>query len=299
MQYLANKTRYIFIENMCQPILETQNKGPVEIIIGKYGSEQKVVKAVFVVASITLDNEEAYKSQGKYFANGGNKNCRICDMQTKEFYKFSTLEQIFRQFPNDYRRSDKRSIIIDQYIHKNNEIYSLRNSILEMKMAAECEIVWWKQKLFNKDNEGVGNRRLKFSIAEKELLSEMKIRNLKPMDNNIMRGVLQPFLLGNGDIDEPILQPDICFSIDKLHTAEKGFVSYSLEMGVTCFYLFQRKHPTVYGNNLGVLDSKMIQFDIYQPFTHWGSIPPRRLPGISGMHIFFDFVNIIGHIFIL
>ena len=196
MQYLSIKTRYVFIENMCKPIMETQNIGPVEILIGIPGDNQKVVKAVFIIGSICLDNEEAYKSQGKYFASGGERNCRICDMQSKEFYKFSLLQEIAMEFPEIYnsRRDGDKKSIIDECIKRNNETFNFRNTIEEMKMAADCEKLWWKQKLFNKDNEYAGNRRLHYSHEDKFLLNEMKIRNLKPMDNNIIRGILQPFL---------------------------------------------------------------------------------------------------------
>jgi hypothetical protein len=283
IQYLAMKTRYVFVENICQPIMDTQNIGPVEIIIGIPGKNQKVVNAVFIVGSICLDNEEAYKSQGKYFASGGSQNCRICDMQSKEFYKFSFLQEIANESPVMYNRRDiNKKTILDEYNRRVQDGCSIRNTVEEMKMAAECESIWWKQKLFNKDNEETGAKRLNYTHEERDLLSEMKFRNLKPIDNNIIRGIIQPFLLGNGEFDEPILQPDLCFAIDKLHTAEKGFVSYSLEFGVTCFYLFQRKDSSSYNNNLAMFDIKMTNFDIYQPYTHWGSIPAKRIGGISG-----------------
>ena len=70
---------------MAEPVLQTQTDGPINILVGKFGSSQRIYKAVIIIASFALDNEEAFKIQGISFGSRCPQNCRLCNMPTKEF----------------------------------------------------------------------------------------------------------------------------------------------------------------------------------------------------------------------
>ena len=78
MTYIKKKLTHLYVSQMCDEILEIQQTGPIELIIGKLNSEYKKVKVVFVICLIVLDNQEAFKGQGLSFGAKCPCNCRMC-----------------------------------------------------------------------------------------------------------------------------------------------------------------------------------------------------------------------------
>jgi hypothetical protein len=60
------------------------------------------------------------------------------------------------------------------------------------------------------------------------------------------------------------------------------FLSFGL------FILYQKQQPRLYGNNMSIIDERILTFDIFQPVSYWGDIPQRRIPGLSGKYIYFN-----------
>jgi hypothetical protein len=279
------KARHVFIESMVEPIIETLEKGPIDLLVGKFQENQRTIKAVIIVTCISVDNEEAFKCQGLSFGSKCRSNCRICTMPTKDFYTFSTLSEIMDN-SNSSRNMMSNIEIIDTYNNTNFELFPTRNSISNMEMAQKMEKIWWKQVLFNKNKRLRGDKKLKLSTHETRLLQEGKNKNLKPFGNNIMSQVLCPFYTRFGQIKhQPIIQPDLCFPPDKLHSFDKGIVEYTLKHIFTLLITYQKQEPLIYGNNMSILDNNLLKFDIFQPVSYWGNIPPRRIPGLSGIHL--------------
>ena len=71
------KMTHLYVEQMCEEVLDIQQNGPIELFIGKLDSEYKKVKVIFVICLIVLDNQEAFKGQGLSF---GTK-CPWCEEQ--------------------------------------------------------------------------------------------------------------------------------------------------------------------------------------------------------------------------
>ena len=284
MKYLKMKCRHVFVETMVEPILQTLQHGPIDLLVGKFTScnrNQEIIKAVIMVAGISVDNEEAFKCQGLSFGSKCHSNCRLCTMPSKEFYTFSTLLDIY----DDPSISEMSSTdIIDTYNNINAELYPVRNSIDNMTMATSSEFIWWKQVLFNKNKRVRGDKKIRLPEQDLLLLKKAKLHNLKPIGNNILSGVLWPFYTRFGIREHrPIIQPDLCFPPDKLHSFDKGVVEYTLKHIVSLLLLFQKQEYSTYGHNMSIIDRNFLCFDIYQPLSFWGNIPQRRIPGISGM----------------
>lgn len=274
------KIRQLFIESMCDGIIENQNEGPINILVGKKNGIQRIIKAVFIVVSVAVDNDEAIKSQGKSFSPLCPSNCRLCLEDSDEFYKWSLFSDIILDENNNSLSNSEK---LQLYNTSQKERYQLRNTTTEMEIAHKAENVFWKKILFNKDKMAPGYKVLKLPIHEVSLLKECKQLNLKPVSNNIIRNVLQPFFTRNGtSMENPIIQSDLLFAPDFLHTANLGFMKYTLNNGISCCYIYSSINRELYGRNFTLVDQLMINFDIYQPKSHWGYIVQRRLPGISG-----------------
>jgi len=287
MKYLKMKSRQVFVETMVEPIIEILQQGPIELIVGQFNEEKhSPLRAVIIVAGISVDNEEAFKCQGLSFGSRCHSNCRLCTMPSQEFYTFSTLSQIYQ----DPLSSQMDTInILDAYNDINKELYPIRNSISNMKTAIATELIWWKQVLFNKNKQQRGQKLLKLSGSERQLLSNAKLLNIKPIGNNIMSEVLYPFYTRFGKMEKsPLIHLDLCFPPDKLHSFDKGVVEYTLKNIVSLFILYQKQQPRLYGNNMSIIDERILTFDIFQPVSYWGDIPQRRIPGLSGKYIYFN-----------
>jgi hypothetical protein len=281
MKYLKMKARHVFIETMVEPIIETLEKGPIDLIVGKFNEDQRTIRAVVIVTCISVDNEEAFKCQGLSFGAKCRSNCRLCTMPTKDFYTFSTLSEILED-PTCSRNMSSIDII-DTFNNNNLELFPIRDSVSNIETAKEMETIWWKQVLFNKNKRVRGDKKLKLSNIETHLLNEGKSKNLKPFGNNIMTQVLSPFYTRFGQtVQHPIIQMDLCFPPDKLHSFDKGIVEYTIKYMVSLFILYQKQEPLTYGNNMSIIDQNLLKFDIFQPISYWGNIPPRRIPGLSG-----------------
>jgi len=276
-----------------EPLLEIQKKGPIDIIIGKFGATQKVFKVVFVVASIALDNEEAYKIQGLSFGYRCPSNCRLCSMPTNEFYSFSSFGALF-----DVEYQDGGNLtpiqLLDLYNIINGKLYKPRNTEDNTELSKQAEDIWWKQVLFNKNIMGRGQKVLHLTAQEKDLCQQVKSKNLKCMDNIIMSSILQPFFTRNGRRQQTIIPGDWVFSPDKMHTLWKGPIEYCLRYSVICLML-QGQHDVNYRDNISAIDIAILDFDVYQPVTNWGNIPARRLSGISGK--LYNLVVLINYVF--
>ena len=87
---------------MCEEILEIQQNGPIELLIGKFDSTYQKVKVIFVISLIALDNQEAFKGQGLSFGAKCPCNCRMCTIKTKNFYSFCTFQEMAENYGEDY-----------------------------------------------------------------------------------------------------------------------------------------------------------------------------------------------------
>ena len=137
MKYLKMKCRHVFIETMMEPILEILNNGPIDLLVGRFKETQQKIRAVIVVAGISVDNEEAFKCQALSFGSRCHSNCRICSMPTKEFYTCSIFSNI-HQDPSMVTKSSIEKI--DSYNNQNMELYTTRDSISNLQTSSQMEI---------------------------------------------------------------------------------------------------------------------------------------------------------------
>jgi hypothetical protein len=281
------KARHLYVDAILESVAKVQNQGPIDILVGKFGEVQEVFKVVFIIASFALDNEEAHKIQGISFNYTCPSNCRLCNMPSKEFYTFGSFKNINSEdVQNQYNitRNGEGNItpmqLLNLYIMINESKYGPRNTEDNNLLSEKAEKVWWKQVMFNKNRMPNGRKILHLSNEEKELLYTAKSRNLKSMHNIVMSSILQPFFSRNGT--RPTIIPgDWIFAPDKMHTLWKGPIEYCLRYASMCLML-QGQLDDDFKDNICLLDVAILEFDIYQPLTSWGDIPPRRLSGISG-----------------
>ena len=289
------KSRHVFVESMCAPILETLQNGPIDLLVGRFDGEQITIRAVIIVVGISVDNEEAFKCQALSFGFRSHSNCRLCTMPSREFYTFSTLSDI----SDDSATSTmNHSNIMDAYNNINSKFYPTRDSISNITISSEAENIWWKQVLFNKNKKERGHKKLRLSQLETDTLKSLKLSNLKPIGNNIMMGVLSPFNTRFGQLKCPLIQPDLCFPPDKLHSFDKGIVEYTLKNIVSLMVLYQKEEPATFSNNMSIIDQKLLSFDIFQPISYWGNKPQRRIPGLSGIYLLFLNILILIYLFV-
>lgn len=286
MTYIKMKMTHLYVEQMCEEVLNIQQNGPIELFIGKLDSEYKKVKVIFVICLIVLDNQEAFKGQGLSFGAQCPCNCRMCLMKTKKFYSYSTFKEMAANLLEDYDEMDNVQKL-DEYIDLMATKTILRDTITTMEMAKKGERIWWKWINFNSSNNHIGYKKQPKIQQDQDVLENLKKMNVKPIDNVIINKVLQPFFSRNGiKKHDPIIMADLCFGIDYMHTGMKGFIEYNLKYCILIQIQHTRLFPTIFGSTMPKLDQRIIRFDIYQPLSAWGNIPQRRLPGISGILVF-------------
>ena len=266
------KVKHSFLQEMSQPIINVQNNGPINLLLGKFGtSSQMEIKAMFIVCSIAIDNEECFRIQTLSFGSKCHSNCRLCTKPTSEFYKFSTLEQIF----NIEGSSTLSTIeVLDAYNKIESTLYPIRDSIEDNRIGTSAKLVWWKKTLFNKKYYPVGKKILKLKDREKSLLLEAKSRNVKAIQNGVHDNVISPFFT-RGGLQETIIPMGLVYASDKLHTFEKGMLEFTFRYGSIIIFLYGRKVPDNFGRNVAIVDNNIQNFDIYQPLSSWGTKPQK------------------------
>ena len=283
MQYLKMKMTHLYVSQMCEEILEIQQNGPIELLIGKLDSTYQKVKVIFVISLIALDNQEAFKGQGLSFGAKCPCNCRMCTIKTKKFYSFCTFQEMAESYGEDYEQLENIEKL-DEYIGLMAEKTVYRDTISTMEMALKGERIWWKWINFNSSKIHIGSKKQPKLQSDQNIMDNLKKLNVKPIDNVIINQVLQPFFSRYGDKQhDPIIMADLCFGIDYMHTGMKGFIEYNLKYCILIQIQHMRLFPTLFGTTMPKLDLRIVRFDIYQPFSAWGTIPQRRLPGISGI----------------
>ena len=289
------KMTHLYVSQMCDEILEIQQTGPIELIIGKLNNEYKKVKVVFVICLIVLDNQEAFKGQALSFGAKCPCNCRMCLLKTKKFYSYSTFKEMSEHLLDEYEEMENIQKL-DEYIELIATKSILRDTINTSEMATIGERIWWKWINFNSSKIRIGSKKQPKIQREQDIMDNLKKVNVKPIDNVIINKVLQPFFSRYGvKNNDPIIMADLCFGIDYMHTGMKGFIEYTLKYCILIQIQHMRLFPTLFGTTMPKLDLRIIRFDIYQPLSAWGTIPQRRLPGISGnyKHVLMYFIEII------
>jgi hypothetical protein len=194
MTYIKMKMTHLYISQMCNEILEIQQTGPIELIIGKLNSEYKKVKVVFVICLIVLDNQEAFKGQGLSFGAKCPCNCRMCLLKTKKFYSYSTFKEMAERLLDDYDEMENIQKL-DEYIELIATKSILRDTINTSEMAKIGERIWWKWINFNSSKIRIGSKKQPKIQREQDIMDNLKRMNVKPIDNVIINKVLQPFFL--------------------------------------------------------------------------------------------------------
>ena len=173
MTYIKMKMTHLYVSQMCDEILEIQQTGPIELIIGKLNSEYKKVKVVFVICLIVLDNQEAFIGQGLSFGAKCPCNCRMCLLKTKKFYSYSTFKEMAERLLDDYDEMENIQKL-DEYIELIATKSILRDTINSSEMATIGERIWWKWINFNSSKIRFGSKKQPKVQHEQDIMDNLK-----------------------------------------------------------------------------------------------------------------------------
>ena len=281
MQYLKTNIKYKYLLSLSKSVLDIQKeqKG-IELLFGR-GSNQKRIKILPIITNLVLDNQECFDLQAMTSIYSSPHRCRFCWMRSNDFYRFGYCEvclqhPLISQLPKEQ--------VIDAITLSQAKSNPLRNGLEEENLRIATEEIWWKEVTFDKSLMPRGQKKLKLSQSEKDLKKEAKSGNIKFVFNPLISHMFGFFTRWN---TRPSFFPQQCsnlqiFPLDKLHSFGKGNMELCFRFISVIIFLFGKKDQTR-RNNLQIMDSRIINFDILQPsgISPWGKKIERRLPGLS------------------
>ena len=267
--------------SLSQSVLDIQKemKG-IEILFGR-GTNQRRVKILPIITNLVLDNQECFDLQALTSIYSSKHRCRFCWMSSMEFYRFGYCEACLQ---HPLISSLSKEEVLDAVILSQANSNPLRNGLEEEKLRELTEEIWWKEITFDKTVMPKGHKKLHLSVEEKGLKKRAKEGNIKFVYNPLPSHMFGFFTRWNS---KPSFFPQECtnlqiFPLDKLHSFGKGNMELCFRFISVIIFLFGKKDSTR-RNNLQIMDSRIIGFDILQPTgtSPWGKKIERRLPGLS------------------
>jgi hypothetical protein len=311
MTFLEETIKQRFIVAVTTELIRIQQSGGVYLNVGKVNeNNQRTIKIVPILVGFALDNQEAFKIQSTRGSFKCPCSCRFCTMPNKEMYKFRVLNEILQeeqQKLSQRRRLQRRrhnsisspgndeliaepksngDIILD-YIMTSKDRYNYRDSFDNHKLTIRSEKAWFRFILHDSTEMPRGRTKLQRSSSEISDIALTVSRTIQPWINPVREifPLITQSVNINGNTQNLLLPFDLLVPPDKLHSHDKGDIEYCFRFSMVIILLVSRKYTRKYRDNLSKLDKLIINFDIYQPLSIWGTKSERRLSGLSGMNV--------------